>query len=154
MGPKMKLQNIFKNSLFLQSLRIAASNYGKIGMVVLFDAMFLVSFFIMQKLSSYLAAIMLPYIGFSPIFFLILLSAIYYLFALLIYSFFKLNVLDYIKSTFVKTQFNLKKLWGFYFLNVIIALIFLVIMIIINYILTNLKPTYAPFVFLFLAVPY
>ena len=150
----MKLKSIAKSSLFLQSYEIAKSNISKIGMIVLFDAMFVISFFIIQKLSNYLGMIIIPYISFSPILFLFILSAIYYLVALLVYSFFKFNILDYIKSLFEKTQFNLKKFWNFYLLNLIIAFIFLVILLIINIILMNLKLNYAPYLFLILAIPY
>ena len=150
----MNLQNISKNSLFLQSYRITISNYSKIGMMVLFDVMFLVSFFIIQKLSNYLGMNIVPYINFSPITFLFILSAIYYLAVLFLYSFFKFNVLDYAKSIFGKTKFSFKRFLGFFLLNLTIAFIFLILMLIIDYILMSTKPNYAPYVFLVIAIPY
>ena len=150
----MKFQNIAKNSLTLQSYKIAVSNYPKLGMMALFDAMFVISFFIVQKLANYLGTAIVPYISFSQIFFLFALSAIYYLAVLFIYSFFKFNVLEYARPAAEKSQFDLKKFWNFYLLNLIIALAFLVIMLIINFILMNLKPEYAPYVFLVIAIPY
>ena len=41
----MKLKNIFKNSMFFDSFKLAKSNLGKLGMMILFDALFLYSFF-------------------------------------------------------------------------------------------------------------
>ena len=82
------------------------------------------------------------------------LSLIYYLIILFAYSFFKYSILDFIKSLFEKTEFSFKKLGQFYSLNIIIAGIFFAIMVAANFVLASIKQTYAPFVFILMAIPY
>ena len=59
-----------------------------------------------------------------------------------------------VNSIFEKTEFSFKRLAQFYSLNIIIAGIFFAVMLIANFILTSIKQTYAPFVFIFMAIPF
>ncbi|MAG91215.1 hypothetical protein CMO83_03960 [Candidatus Woesearchaeota archaeon] len=150
----MKLINTVKNSYFVKSFRLAKSNLNKTGLIVLFDVMFIISFFVSQRFFKLFAGgLYLPQ-TFSTIFIFIGFSLIYYLIVLFIYSFFKYSILDFVKSLFGKTEFSLKKLGQFYLLNIIITGIFFAIMLVLNSILINVKESYAPFVFIFLAVPF
>ena len=144
-----------KQSLFIKSLRLAKSNPGKAGLMILFDFLFAVSaFFAMPNLSSYLAKIIVDsQITLTPLIF-IMFSSVYYLTVLLIYSFFKYSVLDLLKSLFEKTGFSYNRLWQFYALNIVIAGIFLAIVLVLNFILANMKQDFAPFAFIFFAIPF
>src|SRR3989344_7941971 len=150
----MKLKPFIKDSLFLQSFRIVKSNPGVSGTILLFDLMFLVSFLTMQKLSAYSAPVIVPYVNVNPLLLLFVLSSIYYLIVLFVYSIFKFSVLGFIKSLFAKSRSSFSEFWKFYALNLAIALVFLAVMLVLDYILANLKPDFAPYVFLVMAVPY
>ena len=122
--------------------------------MVLFDLMFFSSVYGLQNLSQYFAqSLVLPTTILSAVIFIIF-SLIYYLIVLLVYSFFKYSILDFIKSLFGKTEFSFKRLGHFYSLNIIIAGIFLAIMLSLSFILGSIKQSYQPFVFIFLALPY
>ncbi|MDP3766331.1 MAG: hypothetical protein Q8R04_07505, partial [Nanoarchaeota archaeon] len=140
--------------LFLKSLYLAKSNPNKTGLMILFDALFLISVFVLYRLSAYFAQSL--FAAQTPAFVLISIafSLIYYLILLFAYSFFKYGVLDFIKSLFEKTEFSFNRLGQFYSLNMIIAGIFFAIMFLANFLLASVKAQYRPFVFIFLAVPY
>jgi len=150
----MKLKPFIKDSLFLQSFRIVKSNPGVSGTILLFDLMFLVSFLTMQKLSAYSAPAIVPYVNVNPLLLLFVLSSIYYLIVLFVYSIFKFSVLGFIKSLFARSRSSFWEFWRFYALNLAIALIFLAVMLVLDYILANLKPDFAPYVFIVMAIPY
>lgn len=122
--------------------------------MVLFDALFLVSFFGLQILFGYFAKSLVveKTLPFAIIF--IVFSLIYYLIVLFVYSFFKYSLLGFIKSLFEKTDFSFKKLGQFFSLNIIITGIFFAVMLFLNIILANIKQIYQPYVFIGLAVPY
>lgn len=153
----MKLKNVFQNSLFLNSLKLAKSNPGKFGMMILFDALFLISFFMFQNFFKYAA----PYLSvpqapnniYSAIN-IIIFSLIYYLSMLFVYSFFKYCLLDFIKSLFGPGKFSFEKLGHFYLLNIIIAGIFFVVSVIAGAIFFNIKEAYQPYIFIVIASPY
>ncbi len=153
----MKLRNTLKNSLFTKSLKLVKSNPNKTGLMILFDIMFFISLYGLNRLTQYstqnlVGTIIAPTLSSAIV--LVIFSLIYYLVLLFLYSFFKYSILDFIKSLFGKTEFSFKKLGQFYSLNVIIAVIFLAIMILFSFILGGIKEPYRPFVFIFLAVPY
>ena len=150
----MELKNSIKNSLFIKSFRLAKSNPAKMGLMVLFDLLFVVSFVTLQRLFGYFAQnIALPSIP-SSILVLSVYSVIYYLIVLFVYSFFKYCLLDFIKSLFGKTAFSFGRLGHFYLVNIIITAIFFAVMLLLNAMLIGIKQSYAPFVFIALAVPY
>ena len=53
-----------------------------------------------------------------------------------------------------ESEFSFRHLGKFYSLNIIIAGIFFAVMLTANFLLASIKQTYAPFVFIFLAIPY
>src|SRR3989344_9178374 len=150
----MKLKSFVKDSLFLQSYGVVKSNLSTSGMIVLFDLMFLISFLTMQKLSAYSAPVIVPYVNVNPLLLLFVLSSIYYLIVLFVYSIFKFSVLGFIKSLFAKSRPSFTEFWKFYALNLSIAIVFLAVMLVFDYILANLKPDFAPYVFVVIAIPY
>ena len=144
-----------KETLFLKSINLAKSNQSKTGLMILFDILFLASFFGLQTLSQYFAkSVVLPTALSSAAFLLVSFSLVYYLLILLAYSFFKYFVLDFTKSLFGKSEFSFSRLGQFYSLNIIIAGIFFAVMFLFNIILASIKSNYAPFVFIVMATPY
>ena len=149
----MKLKNFIRDSLFARSLKLAKSNPGKIGVMILFDALFIISYFSLKKFFEYFSQT-ISLATSSSIFIFFALSSVYYLSILFMYSFFKYIILDYVKSLFGKSRFSLDRLGYFYLLNLVMGGIFLAVLLLLNFMLINIKQNYAPFVFIFLAVPY
>ena len=147
----MKLKNKLS---FITSLRLVMNNPNKIGLMLLFDILFLVSTFVLQILFGYFAKSLVVPQTLASAFIFIIFSLIYYLIIIFAYSLFKYGILDFIKSLFEKSEFSFKRLGQFYSLNIVIAGIFFSIMLLFSFILSSIKQTYAPFVFIFLAVPY
>ena len=148
----MKLK---KEPLFIKSFYLLKSNPNKLGLMALFDALFLVSLFGLNILFNYFSQVFFSSIAMTfeyAIIFLVF-SVAYYLTVLFVYSFFKYCVLDFIKSLLEKTSFSFSRLGQFYSLNIIIAGIFLAVMLALSFILESIKPSYQPFVFIFMAVP-
>src|SRR3989338_1747996 len=146
--------SIIKDSLFFKSLKLARANPSKIGLMALFDFLFLVSAFMLYRLTGFFAPnIPIPK-ALSPIFVFLALSLIYYLVVLFAYSFFKYCLLDCVKSLFGNTEFSFRRLGQFYSLNIVIAGIFFAVMMLLSLFLSSINQEYAPFVFIVLAVPY
>jgi len=143
-----------KESLFLKSFHLAKSNPNKVGLMILFDVLFLVSLYGLQTLFQYFAKTLALPQNITSAFVFISLSLIFYLAVIFAYSFFKYSILDSLKSLFEATEFSFKRLGQFYLLNVIITGIFFAVIIVFNFLLASIKQTYAPFVFIFLAIPY
>src|SRR3989344_9533816 len=101
--PKIKIEK--KESLFIKSFKLAKSNPNKTGLMILFDALFLVSIFALNALAAYFAQSLVVPTNLSSAFVFIAFSLIYYLMALFAYSFFKYSVLDSIKSLSEKADF-------------------------------------------------
>lgn len=150
----MGIKNLVKNSLLVGSLRLIKENPGKIGLMILFDALFLVFFFVLKRFFEYFAGqFPLPTTS-GALYIFIIFTFIYYLLLLFAYSFFKYSLLSFVKSLFDKPRFSLDRLWDFYLLNVIIAGIFFGIMLALNLLLASVKQNYAPYLFILLAIPY
>ena len=149
----MKLKNLIRDTLFVKSLKLIKSNFGKIGMMVLFDILFILSYFSLKKIFEYFSQPLNPVIS-SSVFAFFVFSSVYYLAILFVYSFFKYSILDFIKSLFGQSKFSFNRLLNFYLLNAIIAAIFFALVLLLNYILISIKQNYAPYVFVFLVVPY
>ena len=149
----MKLK---KEPLFIKSFYLLKSNPNKLGLMALFDALFLVSLFGLNILFNYFSQVFFSSIAMTLEYAVIFLvfSVAYYLIVLFVYSFFKYCVLDFIKSLLEKTSFSFSRLGQFYSLNIIIAGMFFAVMLALNFILASIKPLYQPFVFIFMAAPY
>jgi len=144
---------IKKSHLFIKSLDLIKSNPGKIGLMILFDVLFFVSFFSMKIIFDYLNKILgVPNSG-AEIFVRIIFFLIYFLALLIAYSFFKYSILDFIKSLFEESQFSLKKFGQFYLLNAIIAGIFIIMIILLNFLLYSINEEYRPFIFILIGTP-
>lgn len=150
----MKFKNVFANSLFVGSIKIAKANAAIISQMILFDVLFVAAFYSLLKLLKYLYQNVIFSMVSSSIFLYIVFSLLYYLAMLFVYIFFKYCVLDLMKSLFKKGKFSFNRLGQFYMLNIVIAGIFFAIMLVLNYILVSVRQDYAPYIFIFLATPY
>lgn len=145
----MKLKNK-KEWLFLKSFELLKNNPNKFGLIILFDVLFLVSIYILQKLVGYFAGSLSIPVTLASAFIYIIFSLIYYLILLFVYSFFKYCILDLVKSLFEKIEFSFNKLGHFYLLNVILILPALLVF---SFLLENIKDYYQPFAFLAFGIP-
>ncbi len=148
------LKNTLRGSLFIRSFRIAKSNPGKIGLIIMFDFLFFASLYAVYRLALNFAPMFAVPQASTLVYISIILSVIYYLIALFIYSFFKFCVMDSVKSLFQKSDFSFKRFASFYLLNLIVGAIFFAIMLFLNLILDSIKDPLAPYVFILLATPY
>lgn len=143
----MKLK---KDWLFLKSFRLAKANPGKIGLVILFDLLFFVSFlYVFPYFGNYLAKNLTISQTMSFAITILIFQMLYVLSILFVYSFFKYCVLDSIKSIFHKTEFSLGRLWKFYLLNLILIL---PPYLVFSFILSGIQEAYRPYVFIFLGL--
>ena len=149
----MKLK-IIKNSLFFKSFGIAKSNLGKVGLIVLFDALFLVALFVFRSFGEYSNNILGVPTAWNDIFVRLLFYFLYFFAVLFLYSFFKYAVLDFIKSLLSKTTFSFYRIGKFYLLNIFIAVIYFIFFLLINIILSGIKEESKIFIFFVLAVPF
>ena len=128
--------------------------YYKIGMMALFDFLFVISFLTLKRLFDFLAGeFPLPTTS-GALYIFIIFSLVYYLVVLFAYSFFKYGILHFIRSLYAKSYFSTARLWDFYLLNLIIAGIFLAIILVFNLLLASIKQNYAPYLFIMVAIPY
>ncbi|MBI1936480.1 hypothetical protein HYS31_08690 [Candidatus Woesearchaeota archaeon] len=147
---------ILKESLFIKSLKLAKSRPGNLGLMVLFDAAFFLSFFyLLPYLAGYFGeAFLVPFrlissqLQYLTAYFLF--SAIYYLLMIFTYSFFKYVVLDAVRGLFQKSEFSFKGLARFYALNLILVL---PIYLAFSLLLANVQPQYRPAVFIIAGLP-
>ena len=142
--------NLKKDWLFLKSFRFAKANPGKIGLMILFDLLFVASFFyVFPAFAKYLNQNLTISQTMTFAITLIVLDIVYKLLTLFAYSFFKYCVLDSVKSIFQKTEFSLKRLWKFCLLNIIL---FVPPYLVLGFILSGIKEAYRPYVFIFLGL--
>lgn len=147
----MKIKNIIKNSLFVNSFALAKANPGKIGLMVLFDVSFLASFYyILPLLLGYAASAVLWPQSSVFIYVYLLLGFVYRLLQVFVYSFFKYSILDFIKSLFQKTEFSFKRFWEFYLLNIILII---PLFVVFSFIIGSVKEAYRPYFFVITGIP-
>ena len=150
----LKKPILIKESLFLKSVKLAKSNPNKIGLMLLFDILFIIAAFSLNSILQYFAQSIAITQPLWSIVAFIALSLFYYLIMLLVYSFFKYLVLDYVKSLFEKSSFSFNRLGQFYGLNVVLAAIFFASILLFDYVIRYIQIQYRPWVFVSIAVPY
>ena len=150
----LKKPILIKESLFLKSIKLAKSNPNKIGLMLLFDVLFIIAAFSLNSILQYFAQSIAITQPLWSIITFIVISLVYYLLMLLVYSFFKYLVLDYIKSLFEKSSFSFNRLGQFYGLNVVLAAIFFASILLFDYAIRYIQIQYWPWVFVSIAVPY
>ncbi len=152
----MGFKSLFKGWMFSNSYNLAKSNLDKIGLMALFDASFIVSFF-------YLLPYLARYIGENYIFpigllgpsvqalsIFIMFTVSYYLIILFFYSFFKYCVMDTIRSVYKKSEFSFSRLGKFFLLN--LALI-LPPYVLFSFTVGSIKESFRPYGFLAIGIP-
>ena len=147
----MQIKNVFKNSLFARSFSLAKSNPSKIGLIVLFDISFLVSFYyVLPILARYFASNIAVSETASFLIIFNIFSLLHLFLILFVYSFFKYCVLDSIKSMFAKADSSFNRLWQFYLLNVILLL---PAYILFSAVIGGVKEAYRPYALIVLGTP-
>ena len=167
----MRFTNILRNNSFANSLKLTISNPKKAGLIILLDALFAVSVYVLFQLMFYFAQgiVIHKSINTLPSMLVILtflviglLYLAYYMLLLFVYSFFKFTVLHSLKLLIEsdeagkpeKEEFSFKGLNQFYLLNIAIAVIFSAMFILLFFALESLKEPYKPSAFIAMAVPY
>ncbi|MBI2647314.1 hypothetical protein HYW99_02455 [Candidatus Woesearchaeota archaeon] len=155
----MSTKKLLNNKpLFIRSFSLAKSNINKVLLMILFDVLFVVSVYALYKLASFFTKTLVVNSSIIPstlsLSIFILYSLVYYLIVILIYSFMKYCLLNFIKSIFQTIDLSFKRLGEFYLLNIIIVGIFFVIMLVFNLVLAGIKYYYRPYVFILIAIPY
>ncbi len=140
--------------VFFQSVKSLKSDPGRIGKILLFDALFVISFYALWKLFFYFNSgfTLQRTLGTGIIF--LILSLIYYMIILFIYSFFKFCILDFVGSIGLQPRFSLKGFLDFCLLNIVILGVIIGLMLAINFVLYASKPQYKIYVFAILGVPF
>lgn|SRR3989338_4555753 len=151
---EVKKPLLIKESYFIKSFRLAKANPNKIGLIILFDVMFVIAAFSLNKILQFFSESIFISQPLWSIAAFITLSLLYYLLMILAYSFFKYLVLDYTKTLFEKSAFSFSRLAQFYKLNVVIAGILFAAIVLFELILKYLQPQYRPWVFIAVAVPF
>ena len=155
----MQFKKILKENSFIDAAIITFSDRKKLGLMVLFDALFIVSFYVLFQLMYYFAESLVVKPASYSLFFAMLaifalLSLIHYFAVILVYSFFKYNILNVINSLFGKKEAQKDRFSRFYLLNIIIIGIFLAVFILLSLVMASLRETYQPFFLIFVSLPY
>lgn len=155
----MQFKKIIKDSSFINAVKLSFSEPKKLGLMVLYDCLFIASFYALYQLLYFFGASLvvkpvsyLLFIAMLAIF--VVLCIIYYLVIILVYSFFKFSILDIISSLFDKKESQNGSFGRFYLLNIIITGIFLAFFILLFFIKSTLKDSYQPFFLIIAYVPY
>lgn len=145
-----------KRSYFAKTFNLFKKNKDSMFMILIFDIWFLATIAISAKIAEFLGKSLfkqpLQFYSATP---LIIFAVGYYIILVLIYSFFKYFVLNYVKRMFIKVKTDIKRFRSFFLLNLIIAITLFVIFIALNgVLLLNVKREVAPYIFLLILVPF
>ncbi len=145
---------------YTASIKLAASNIKKISLTILFDILF---FSVVFVLSNYLntafpkdAESIRSMFGSSIV--ILVAIIVYYLLFFFIYTIFKFFVLDILASlsspSNERLKFNLKNVWKFFSMNVIVFVILVLVAGIISYVLRAVEPGFTKYYTLVLIIPF
>ena len=135
---KMLFISTIKKTNFAKTFNLLKKNLDNAFLIFIIDVWFVVAILLYISLVKYISVALQYY----PTAILIMFTAVYYIFMLLIYSFFKYCVLHYLKSMFEKTKFSFNRLLGFFLLNAIMVVCLLAVFIGLNAFLLNIKAQY------------
>ena len=141
-------------SLYLaKSLKLAKSRSSLLGLMVLFDMLFIIAGAILFYLSAGFANTLFLNNDTTAFIVYLALSLFYYILILFIYSFFKYCILNAVKSLFEKSELNFKNLGNFFMLNIILGGIFFSGIFVLNLILYISKISYKPYMLFIVGIP-
>ena len=145
-----------KSSYFVKTFNLFKKNIDNLFLIFIFDIWFLAAIAVSARIAEFLGKSLfeqpLQFYSITP---MIIFAIGYCAIIILIYSFFKYFVLNYLKRMFKKTKIDLKRFGSFFLLNLIIAVSLFVIFIALNgMLLLNVKREVAPYIFLLISIPF
>jgi|TARA_B100002003_G_scaffold244179_1_gene269776 hypothetical protein len=155
----MNKKEEFKNSLFVRVFRLIKLNKKLFFLTLMFDILFIASLYFTSQL---ITLALTPRIESIARFFglpvLVLLFALlfsigYICLLIWLYSFFKYNILDLIKSMKQKTESGFRRLKSFFLLNLIMLVVGFVSFFLIGLMFLGIKSQYLPIVYLIVIIP-
>ena len=144
-----------KNSYFVKTFLLLKKNPDNLFLIFILDIWFAAALLLSSKLATIVGkAVFTQPLQFYSIMPLITFAVGYYLVIIIIYSFFKYFVLNYLKNMFEKVKTDFKRLGSFFLLNFTMVFFLFIIFIALNGVfLLNVKPQLRPFVLLLINVP-
>ena len=144
----------FRESHLAKTLGFVKNNPKNMLHIILFDILFLAAIGAFYKLTEFFFLKTPPEISVTTTILYLILTLMYYLTLILIYSFFKYSILNSIKSLFKKTKRGFSNLKKFYLLNLLIFVaLFMAFLVLNGVFLIGVKEEYAAYVFLIINVP-
>jgi len=137
MKKKPKESTSFKDAItkfnFLKILNLIKLNHKITLYILIFDVLMYAAFVAVQSLWGIFSPGTVEVSAIPPgyLIFLIVLSLLYLLVMVAIYSFFKLYILGFVRSYFKLSRIALKRFWGFFLLS-LFNLVFLVVLFIVS----------------------
>tara|TARA_Y100000310_G_C20581608_1_gene763291 strand:+ start:130 stop:960 length:831 start_codon:yes stop_codon:yes gene_type:complete len=156
---KKKIIEKFRNSLLIRTLKLIKLNKKLFFLTLAFDFLFITSLYFLGQLISALITANIPGIAnflmlpILTLLFAVSFSIVYILLLILVYSFFKYNILDLIKSMNQKTEFDFKRFKKFYILNLITYISGFLIFLTASLIFMGIKPEYISITSLIIFIP-
>lgn len=150
---KSRFQARLKNTLFFECLQKIKQKPGSLGMIVIFDILFLLCLFLLQQafnifIPTDVARIVELFGGF-----ILVVGLGYYLLSIFLYSLFGYLILHYVKSFVKKEKFTFKYLGKYFLLNLFIFFLGFICMIIVNLGAKAMRPEYLRFYFWAVMIP-
>ena len=128
-----KLLNKFKKSIFFNVFNKIRKKPSLFFLSILFDVLFFFVLYGVGKLIGFNQNFFIGFIQLSPYFFNLYLLFLLVV-AIVIYSFFKLSILDFVANYF-NQKLRYKRFFQFFLLNLIVVVSFLIISYVLYYIL-------------------
>lgn len=151
--PKLSFSQKMRYTATIDSIILISKNLRKAVLILLFDIIIWVTLIIANRLSASFAKFLTENASSSTLIALLALTLMYYGILILVYSFFKLAVLDSIKSMLKKSEFKIKRIWRFFLLNGILFLIFTILLFILGYALQSVNEQSIIIAFTTIVVP-
>ncbi len=143
-----------RESHFAKTFGLMKDNPKNMLHIILFDILFLATMSVFYKLTEFFFLRTLPEISVTTTIIYLILTLMYYLALILIYSFFKYSILNSIKSLFKKTKGGFDNLKKFYLLNLLIFVVLFMAFLVLNGVfLIGVKEEYAAYALLIISVP-
>ena len=143
------LQNLY----LLKSLKLVKEKPKLFGLMILFDILFVVGGILFRKLTELFARSLVIPQNVTGLLTVTLLSIMYYLAMLFVYTFIKYHILHYVEAYFQKMRFTYDRLGKFFILNLILGGIFFMEMIVLFFFLQSTKAEFRPFLLIIFMVP-
>jgi len=143
-----------RDSYFAKTFGLMKDDPKNMFHIILFDFLFLAAIGAFYKLTEFFFLKTPPEISVTTAIIYLILTLMYYLTLILIYSFFKYSILNSMRSLFKKTKHDWSNLKKFYLLNLLVFVaLFMAFLVLNGVFLIGVKEEYAAYVFLIISVP-